>query len=198
MKRLVYGLCGLISFVMAAVVIFTASDRLAEEKMRPLFPHLTEAAFTLTDTNGTSVSNLDLIGSPKLVFFGFTHCPEVCPLTLNTLSYLLDDIGAAADEVDIVFISVDPERDTPALMREYLAGFDDNTIGLTGRKAAVAKVIQHYRVYVEKVPHDQGDYQINHTASVFLFDAQGRFSGLISWGEDELISHAKIENLLAG
>jgi protein SCO1/2 len=131
--------------------------------------------FRLTDQNGQAVSDQDLKGHPFLVFFGFTHCPDVCPTTLFEVSEILRALGPDADRVRALFITVDPERDTPALMKDYLSSFDPHLAGLTGDPAAVTAVAKAYRVYFKKVPLDQGGYTMDHTAIVYLMDKDGRF-----------------------
>jgi protein SCO1/2 len=131
--------------------------------------------FSLTDQNSRTFTDKDLKGRPFLVFFGFTHCPDVCPTTLFEVSEILRKLGPDADRVGALFITVDPERDTPALMKDYLSSFDPHLSGLTGDPAAVAAVAKAYRVYFKKVPLDQGGYTMDHTAIVYLMDKQGRF-----------------------
>jgi len=131
--------------------------------------------FTLTDQNGRAVSDQDLKGKPFLVFFGFTHCPDVCPTTLFEISEILRTLGPDADRIHALFITVDPERDTPGVMKDYLSSFDPHLSGLTGDPAAIAAVAKAYRVYFEKVPLDQGGYTMDHTAVVYLMDKNGRF-----------------------
>jgi protein SCO1/2 len=131
--------------------------------------------FKLTDQNGREVTDGELKGKPFLVFFGFTHCPDVCPTTLFEVSEILRALGPDADRTGALFITVDPERDTPAAMKDYLSSFDPHLIGLTGDPAAVAAVAKAYRVYYKKVPLDQGGYTMDHTAIVYLMDKEGRF-----------------------
>jgi protein SCO1/2 len=131
--------------------------------------------FKLTDQNGREVTDGELKGKPFLVFFGFTHCPDVCPTTLFEVSEILRALGPDADRTGALFITVDPERDTPAAMKDYLSSFDPHLIGLTGDPAAVAAVAKAYRVYYKKVPLEQGGYTMDHTAIVYLMDKEGRF-----------------------
>jgi protein SCO1 len=131
--------------------------------------------FKLTDQNGREVTDGELKGKPFLVFFGFTHCPDVCPTTLFEVSEILRALGPDADRTGALFITVDPERDTPAAMKDYLSSFDPHMIGLTGDPAAVAAVAKAYRVYYKKVPLEQGGYTMDHTAIVYLMDKEGRF-----------------------
>jgi protein SCO1/2 len=131
--------------------------------------------FNLIDQNGQPFSDNDLKGKSFLVFFGFTHCPDVCPTTLFEISEVLRNLGPEADHAAALFISVDPERDTPEAMRDYLASFDPHIRGLTGDTAALAAVAKAYRVYYKKVPLQGGDYTMDHTAIVYLMDKAGRF-----------------------
>ena len=131
--------------------------------------------FQLTDQNGKAVTDKNLKGKPTLIFFGYTHCPDVCPTSLFEISEVLRAMGKDADKVNAVFISVDPERDTPATMKDYLSSFDPHLKGLTGDPTAVAKVLSAYRVYARKVPLKDGDYTMDHTALIYLMDRDGHF-----------------------
>jgi protein SCO1/2 len=131
--------------------------------------------FQLTDQSGETVTDKALEGKPTLIFFGFTHCPDVCPTELFQMSEVLHAMGTDADRVNAYFISVDPDRDTTAAMKDYLSSFDPHLKGLTGDAAAVAKVTSEYRVYAKKVPLKDGDYTMDHTALVYLMDRDGRF-----------------------
>jgi protein SCO1 len=132
-------------------------------------------AFQLTDQTGQAVTEKELQGRPTLIFFGFTHCPDVCPTSLFEISEVLRAMGADADRVNAYFISVDPERDTADAMKDYLSSFDPHLKGLTGAPPDVAKVLAEYRVYSKKVPLKDGDYTMDHTALVYLMDRDGRF-----------------------
>ncbi|MDN5003189.1 SCO family protein [Bradyrhizobium sp. GCM10027634] len=131
--------------------------------------------FQLTDQNGKAVTDKNLKGKPTLIFFGYTHCPDVCPTSLFEMSEVLRAMGKDADRVNAVFISVDPERDTPATMKDYLSSFDPHLEGLSGDPAEIAKVLTSYRVYAKKVPTKDGDYTMDHTALIYLMDRDGRF-----------------------
>lgn len=130
--------------------------------------------FRLTDQNGRTVTEQDFKGAPFLVFFGFTHCPDVCPTTLFEVSEILRTLGPDAARVRVAFITVDPERDTPTALKDYLSSFDPHMEGLTGEPAAIAAVAKAYRVYYKKIPLDQG-YTMDHTAIVYLMDKDGNF-----------------------
>jgi protein SCO1/2 len=131
--------------------------------------------FKLTDQNGRAVTEKDFQGKPFLVFFGYTHCPDVCPTTLFDMSEVFRKLGADADRAAGVFITVDPERDTPEAMKSYLSSFDPHLSGLTGDEAAIESAAKAYRVYFRKVPSPDGNYTMDHTGLVYLMDKQGRF-----------------------
>ncbi|MBA2398748.1 MAG: SCO family protein [Bradyrhizobium sp.] len=131
--------------------------------------------FQLTDQAGQTVTEKDLKGKPTLIFFGFTHCPDVCPTSLFEISEVLKAMGKDADRVNALFVSVDPERDTAAAMKDYLSSFDPHLKGLTGNPESVAKVLSAYRVYSKKVPLKDGDYTMDHTALIYLMDRDGQF-----------------------
>jgi len=131
--------------------------------------------FHLTDQDGRPISDDDLKGKPFLVFFGFTHCPDICPTTLFEVSEVLRKLGPDADRTAALFVTVDPERDTPDKMKDYLSSFDPHLRGVTGDPAALAAVAKGYRVYYKKVPLDGGDYTMDHTAIVYLMDKAGHF-----------------------
>lgn len=132
--------------------------------------------FTLTDQNGKPITDKDLKGKPFLVFFGYTHCPDVCPTTLFDVSEVMRALGKDADRTRALFISVDPDRDTPAVLKDYMSSFDPHLIGATGDQTALDKVEKEYRVYAKKVPTGKdGDYSMDHSAIVYLMDKDGRF-----------------------
>ena len=131
--------------------------------------------FHLEDQNGKAVSDEDMKGKPFLVFFGFTHCPDICPTTLFDISQLMHALGPDAERTGALFITVDPERDTPAVLKDYLSNFDPHLRGLTGDQAAINAATKAYRVYAKKVPLENGDYTMDHTAVVYLMDKDGHF-----------------------
>jgi protein SCO1/2 len=131
--------------------------------------------FQLEDQSGKTVTDQDMKGRPFLVFFGFTHCPDICPTTLFDMSQVLRQLGPDADRTGALFITVDPARDTPAVMKDYLSNFDPHLRGLTGDQASIDAAIKAYRVYAKKVPLKDGDYTMDHTAVVYLMDKNGQF-----------------------
>ena len=131
--------------------------------------------FRLVDQNGQPFTDQNMKGKPYLVFFGYTHCPDICPTTLFEMSQLMRKLGPDADRVGTLFITVDPERDTSAVLKDYLASFDPHLRGLTGAQPAVDQAVKDYRVYAKKVPLQGGDYTMDHTALVYLMDKDGHF-----------------------
>lgn len=131
--------------------------------------------FRLIDHNGRPTTEADLKGRPFLVFFGFTHCPDICPTKLFEVSEVLGKLGPDAKDVGALFVTVDPERDTPEKIKEYLSSFNPQLIGLTGDPDAIAAMAKAYRVYYKKVPLDAEGYTMDHTAIVYLMNKKGEF-----------------------
>jgi protein SCO1/2 len=154
--------------------------------------------FRLVTHKGDMLSDQDLTGQPYAVFFGFTHCPEICPTTLWEMSEALKQLGPDAERLRVLFISVDPTRDTPEFLDNYLQSFDPRIVGLTGSEEEIAAVGKEYRAYWEKVPTEDGDYTMNHTASIYLMDGRGQFVGTIAYGEQQSVRMEKLRKLLAG
>lgn len=152
--------------------------------------------FTLTDDLGQPITEKALAGHPSLVYFGFTRCPEVCPTTLYEMAGWFETLGPEAKNVKAFFFSVDPERDSPELMHSYAAAFTDRVTGITGDLAEMTKVAKSWRIYFAKVPTDDGDYTMDHTASVLLLDSKGRFRGTIAYREDAASAIEKIRKLI--
>ena len=143
------------------------------------------APFRLMGSDGKSVSDADLRGQPVVMFFGYTHCPDVCPTTLFEVSELFRTLGEGA-KVRGVFVSVDPERDTPEILKDYLGSFDKRIIGLSGDRAALEPMLKAYRVYARKNPAANGEYSMDHSAIVYLMDKQMRFIGPLNIGDDDV------------
>lgn len=153
--------------------------------------------FNLQSADGKRVSEKDLAGKPFAVFFGFTNCPDVCPTTMLELSNRMRELGADADKMRIVFITVDPERDTPDYLKTYVANFDPRIIALTGTAEEIADVARKYRAVYRKVPTSSG-YTMDHTATVFLMDKAGKFAGTLAYQEAADTQLAKLKRLVAG
>ena len=151
--------------------------------------------FTAQRTDGSAITHEDLKGRPHAIFFGFTNCPDICPTTLYEAGLWMEKLGDAAKNIDMYFVTVDPERDTPEVMTQYLSAFDKRIVGITGTNEQVAQIIKQWRVFAEKVALDDGDYTMNHVASVYLMNANGDFFGTISNGEDADTATKKLQRL---
>jgi protein SCO1/2 len=167
---LVALLIGFTALIVAAVVTLRPAGQGAQ-------PSAVGGPFTLVSQDGKTVTDRDFLGTPFLVFFGFTHCPDVCPTKLFELSEVLRATGERGRPLRALFITVDPERDTPDMMKSYLGSFDERIVGLTGDPAAVSAAIRSYRAFARKVPLKDGDYTMEHTALVYLMDKKGQFVG---------------------
>ena len=151
--------------------------------------------FRLTSHEGKAFTDEDLKGKPFAVFFGFTHCPEVCPTTLYDLTQDLEALGKDADRMRVAFITVDPAQDTPELMKTYLASFDPRIVGLTGTEEEIAAVAKAYKVYYRKVPTESG-YTMDHTATILLMDSRGEFYGTSNFQESQEVRREKLRQLI--
>ncbi len=152
--------------------------------------------FTLVDDNGATVTDKTLFGKPYAMYFGYRYCPDVCPTTLFDLTRWIKALGPDADKLNYVFVTVDPERDTPKLMHEYLASFDRRIRGFTGTPAQIAKIAKEYRIYYKKVPTGNGNYLMNHSAIIYLMTADEKFDTMIPYQEKDSVALAKLKNLV--
>ncbi|HUC11876.1 MAG TPA: SCO family protein [Stellaceae bacterium] len=139
--------------------------------------------FKLVDQNGNTITNTDLEGKWSLVYFGYTHCPDACPTALNNIALALSDLGPEKKDVRPVFITVDPERDTSKVMKDYVSAFDAPILALTGSPSAIAQAARAYRVYYAKHPEAGGDYSMDHSSIIYVMDPKGRFTASFT-GED--------------
>jgi protein SCO1/2 len=151
--------------------------------------------FSLVNQHGERVTEATFRGKATAYFFGFTHCPDVCPTTLFDMSLRLQELGPVADRLNVVFVSVDPERDRPDLLKTYLESFDPRIVGLTGTPEEVAAMAKAFRISCRKVPVG-GGYTMDHTASVVVVDAAGEFVTLIDYHEDAAAALAKLRRAL--
>ncbi|OJF91473.1 SCO family protein [Pararhizobium antarcticum] len=158
--------------------------------------------FDLVAQDGKPITQAAFTGKPTALFFGFTHCPEVCPTTLFELNGWLEKVDPDGTKLQAYFISVDPERDTPDILGQYVSNVSKRITGISGSPDKVMEMVKGFRVYAKKVPLDEakpeGDYTMDHTASVFLLDGAGRFTGTIAYGENPDTALKKLENLLKG
>jgi len=158
---------------------------------------LTGTPFTLQSTAGGQFTEANLKGTPTLMFFGYTFCPDVCPTTLAELSALRQQLNIAPKDLQIVFATVDPARDTVKQLTTYLSGFGTPIIGLTGTDAQVEAAKAAFGIYSKKGPDDgTGSYLVDHTATVFLLGRKGEFEGTIAFGEDQKAEADKIKRLI--
>jgi len=153
--------------------------------------------FTLVGSDGQPFPSSKLAGKPAAIFFGFTHCPDVCPTTLGRLSKLRTQLGKGDDGFSIVFISVDPERDKPEDVGRYTTLFDTPVIGLTGSQAQIDRVKSQFGVFSQKVPTEGSDYSVDHTATVFLLDRNGKFVATLSPEEGNDMALDKLRRITA-
>ncbi len=152
--------------------------------------------FDLVDDAGAPITEKALEGHPALIYFGYTHCPEVCPTTLYEMAGWMETLGPSAKQLKAYFFTVDPERDTAQVMHSYASNFTDRIVGITGDPQEMLKVQKGWQIFVRRVPGQDGDYTIDHTASVFMVDAKGQLKGTIAYGEDTNSALAKLRALL--
>ena len=157
----------------------------------------TGGPFTLTGSDGRPFSSSALSGKPYAIFFGFTHCPDVCPTTLARLVKLRNDLGAGDKSFQILFVTVDPERDGPAEVGKYAELFNSPVTGLTGSPAQIGQVKKQFGIFSRKVPDASGGYSVDHTSTVLLFDGRGRFTGTIAPEENDKAAISKLERITA-
>ena len=153
--------------------------------------------FTLTDSDGKTFASGRLAGTPYVLFFGFTNCPDVCPTTLARLIRLRRQLGAGDGAFEILFVTVDPERDRPADLKRYLSLYAAPIVGLTGSPADIARVKKTFGIYSAKVPQPGGGYSVDHSAAVLLFGRDGGFGGTIAPDEGDAPALGKLKRLTA-
>ena len=151
--------------------------------------------FSLTSHEGERIDNRSLAGRPYLVFFGFTHCPEICPTTLFELTDLMSEMGADADRFEALFVTVDPERDTQALLASYMTSFDSRITALRGSAEETEAVLKAFSAYAAKVPLEDGQYTMDHTTGVYLVRGDGSFGGTLDMHEPRDIRLQKLRRL---
>ncbi|TFL17902.1 SCO family protein [Jannaschia formosa] len=154
------------------------------------------APFTLTDHNGAPITEAAFQGRPSLLFFGFTHCPEICPTTVYDMETWLSEMEVAPEALGAYFVTIDPERDTPEFLRDYLEPQSDRIVGITGEPDAVREMAKSWRVYFQKRPLGEGDYTMDHYASVFVLNGNGEVVDLIPYGTPAEEAKAKIARVL--
>ena len=174
-----------------SALIFVVSEHLARKHIpQPGFS--IGAPFSLIDHNGRQISQTVFKGEPSLLFFGFTYCPEVCPTTLVDLTRLTDELNL---QIPIYFVTLDPERDTPQQLADYLPYFGERITGITGNIDAVLSLAKSWGIYRKKIPTSDGDYTIDHTSTVFMLSDTGDFEGTIAWKEESEVAKQKLLRL---
>lgn len=153
--------------------------------------------FRLVDHLGRNVGPETFAGKVRLVFFGFTHCPDVCPIGLSLMSQLLEELGPDAKDVQALFVTVDPERDTVPILKDYISVFAGDILGLTGTPAQIEEATKAFNAYFKKVPQPSGGYTVDHTALVYLLDRDGNFRATIDIHEKQSVALQKIRRVLA-
>ena len=155
--------------------------------------------FSLTDQTGRKVTGKDFLGKYMLVFFGYTYCPDICPTELQVMSAALDSLGAKADDIQPIFISIDPQRDTPEVLQQYVVNFHPRLLGLTGSPEEIASVAKAYRVYYSKVEGNSGpdNYLMDHSTIIYLMDRQGKFLKHFTYSTDAAALAKAIEEAIS-
>jgi protein SCO1 len=174
----------ILSFLALLLSTFFLSEYLARQNAPKKITDIINS-LNLIDHNGGSVTSQSFKNQPSLIFFGFTHCPEVCPTTITTLDKILQDLNNKIIQTNIVFITLDPERDTQNHLKEYINYFSKNIIAITGSIKDIKKLSKNWGVFYEKISTDKDEYTLNHTATVFMVDKNGNYRGTIAWGENE-------------
>jgi protein SCO1/2 len=193
------GYAALLALVLFAAGLAGAYTLLnAPETVQSEGTSLIGGPFSLVDTNGKRVTDDDFRGKLMLVFFGYSHCPDVCPTELQTLSTVMEKLGPAADKVAAMFISVDPKRDTPQVLAAYMKNFNPRIMGLTGDQNEIASAAKAYRVYHQKVEDSASeDYTVDHSAFVYLMDGEGKYLTHFSFNTEPDSMLAAIKNKIA-
>jgi protein SCO1/2 len=169
-RRLVLPLVAFLVSIVAFGIAWFAFDPMQDTASSAI-----GGPFTLTAQDGRTVSERDMLGGPSLVFFGFTHCPDVCPTALYEIGLIYKALGTDGDRLKTYFITVDPERDTPSVIKDYLSGFDPRITGLSGSPEAVIAAEKAYRAYAKKIQLESGGYTMDHTAVIYFMNRKGLF-----------------------
>ncbi len=194
------GVFGLLLLAIGALAYFGLwhDDRSANQSTTSTSSTLIKSDFDLVDHTGSSVTDEDLKGRWQLVFFGFTFCPDICPTTLTTVTAVMEGLDSDGDQITPLFITVDPERDTPEVMADYVANFDPRIIGLTGSPEQIAAAAEAFRVYYSKAVNADApdDYSMDHSAFLYLMGPDGEYVTHFSHQEDVETMVASIQEKL--
>ena len=177
-----------LSAALAAIAILLVAPACTDQSKAPRFKlvDVTGATFgkelALTDHNGQRRTLADFRGKAVTVFFGFTHCPDVCPTTLGEMAVVMKELGADAGRLQVLFVTVDPERDTAEVLQRYVPAFHPSFLGLTGSAEDLARVAKEFKIFYQKQPLPGGGYSMDHSAGTYIFDAQGRLRLFAQYG----------------
>ncbi len=194
LKTVRYGLWGLVALAVAAFALFAM--RQPEHAAQQDSKIVIGGPFSMISHLGQPVTEQDYLGQPMAMFFGFTNCPDICPTTLLRMTDLMKKLGPDADKLQVVLVSVDPERDTPEVLKSYLEQFDPRFSAMTGMPEQLAAFAKGYRFVYKKVPFDGVNYTMDHSAGVYLYDAKGAFVGTLDPHEDDRIALGKLSRLV--
>ena len=193
-KKLILLLSIIISFIIVLIFTFIFAEYLSRKNTPQKISEIIDKVH-LIDHYGKPFKNSTLKNKPSLLFFGFTNCPEICPTTLADLSEITKEATSYVDAINIIFVTLDPKRDTKKHLEDYIQYFDGNIIGVTGNKREIRNFAENWGVFYETVKTSNNNYTLNHTATVFMIDQLGNFRGTISWGENKASIIQKINNL---
>ena len=182
------------SFVAILIATFMFAEHLSRKNSPKKISDVTKNV-NLVDQNGNKFNKKSLNEKPSLLFFGFTHCPEICPTTLAQLSEITENLKSPINLTNIIFITLDPKRDTQDHLKEYIQYFNKNVIAITGKITEIKNLADNWNVFFETIGSSKKNYNLNHTATVFMLDSRGVFRGTIAWGENEDSIRKKIINL---
>ena len=188
----------LLTIIISFVIILVGTFLFAEHLSRQNAPKKISSILNninLKDHNGFKFNFKSLKGQPSLLFFGFTHCPEICPTTLGHLSEITESLKNKIIPTNIIFVTLDPKRDTQKHLKEYIQYFNENVIGVIGKINQIKEFANNWGVFFEEISNSKDSYTLNHTATVFMLDKNGNYKGTISWGENEKSMIQKIVNL---
>jgi protein SCO1/2 len=201
LRVILWSLVGVAALAFAGLLLMRPEEPQTTSRADPGMPGFTIGApFTLTDADGKAFNSAQaLAGRPYAMFFGFTNCPDVCPNTLGKLAKLRGELGQGDRAVDIVFVSVDPKRDTPAVVRDYVGLFGTPIIGLTGTEEQVAAVAKSHAIYQARIPNKEapGGYTVDHGSQVLLFGKDGKFVSTIAQEEGDAPAVDKLRRITA-
>ena len=187
--------------LLAALLVAGTAYYIANQPRGPISigTALVGGPFSLTDQEGRTVTDKDFLGKYMLVFFGYTYCPDMCPTELQVMSAALDNLGAKADDIQPIFISFDPKRDTPEVLKQYISNFHPRLIALTGTPEEIAAATKAYRVFYNKLGNTSGPdtYLMDHSTITYLMDKQGKFVKHFTYSTDAAALAQALEKLIA-